>query len=162
MTVVVVAAVVTSTVVDLRTRRIPNAVTLATAISGFALAATGASGLTLGGALAGCGLGLLLMLPGHFIGGTGAGDVKLLAALGAVVGPGSIFSTFLYSAIAGGLIALGFAIARGRLQQTVRGVSRIAVGDAGARQAASAVGTNNRFPYAPAIAAGSLLVILGF
>jgi prepilin peptidase CpaA len=158
----VVVAALASTAIDLRTRRIPNALTFGIAAFGFAMAGTGASDLSFWGAVAGCGLGLALMLPGHVLGGTGAGDVKLVAALGAVLGPGRIVAACLYSAIAGGVIALGYAWARGRLGQTVRGASRIAAGDAGARVHASAAGTNNRFPYAPAIAAGSLLAVLGF
>jgi prepilin peptidase CpaA len=159
---VVLVAALTATIVDVRTRRIPNALTFGIAAFGFAMAGTGASGLSFGSALAGCALGLALMLPGHVYGGTGAGDVKFLAALGAVVGPGRIVATFLYGAIAGGVIAIGFACARGRLGRTIRGASRIAAGDPGARSEASAAGVNNRFPYAPAIAAGSLLAVLGF
>ena len=50
-------------------------------------------------------IGLLLMMPGHVIGATGAGDVKLMAAVGAVVGTGSIVRVFLYTAVAGGVFA---------------------------------------------------------
>jgi prepilin peptidase CpaA len=159
---VVLVAALVSTAIDVRTRRIPNALTFGIAAFGFAMAGSGSSGLSFGGAIAGCLLGLALMVPGHLLGGTGAGDVKLVAALGAVVGPRYILVTFLYSAMAGGVIALGYAWARGRLRQTVRSASRIAVGDEQARSRASAIGTNNRFPYAPAIAMGSLLAVLGF
>jgi prepilin peptidase CpaA len=148
--------------IDLKTRRIPNALTFGSAAFGFAMAGTGASGLSLWSALAGCALGLALMLPGHALGGTGAGDVKLVAALGAIVGPGRIVATFLYSAIAGGILALGYAWMRGRLAPTVRGASRIAVGDEQARLQVRQTTRDNRFPYAPAIAAGSLLAVLGF
>jgi prepilin peptidase CpaA len=158
----VLVAAVASTAIDLRSRRIPNALTFGIAAFGFGMAGTGASDLSFWGAAGGCALGLALMLPGHVLGGTGAGDVKLVAALGAVLGPGRILATFLYSAIAGGVLALGYAWARRRLGQTVHGASRIAAGDAGARARVSAAGANNRFPYAPAIAAGSLLAVLGF
>ena len=64
-------------------------------------------------ALLGLLVGLLLMMPGHVIGATGAGDVKLMAAVGAVVGPDVIFRAFLYSAVAGGVLAIvGRAAAR--------------------------------------------------
>jgi prepilin signal peptidase PulO-like enzyme (type II secretory pathway) len=51
---------------------------------------------------------------------------------------------------------------RGRLAPTVRGASRIAVGDEQARLQVRQTTRDNRFPYAPAIAAGSLLAVLGF
>ena len=47
---------------------------------GLTLAAAHLTGLSMAGALGGFAVGLLLMLPGHLIGATGAGDVKLFAA----------------------------------------------------------------------------------
>ena len=73
---------------------------------GVVYAACGIGGLSLGASLAGLALGLALMLPGHLIGATGAGDVKLFAAAGAFVGPTHIFTAFIYTALAGGAIAI--------------------------------------------------------
>ncbi len=64
-----------------------------------------------GAALLGCLLGLAFMLPGHIFGATGAGDVKLLAAAGALLGPTDTIYAFLYTAIAGGVLALLVAVA---------------------------------------------------
>ena len=77
----------TAAAIDLRSRRVPNTVTLGVAIVGLTLATVHVTGIGIGGALAGLAVGLLLMLPGHVIGATGAGDVKLLAALGTLLGP---------------------------------------------------------------------------
>src|SRR5437588_682214 len=66
-------------------------------------------------------VGLLVMLPGHALGATGAGDVKLMAAIGAIVGPGMAVNAFLFTALTGGLLALGVAVLRGRLAATVAG-----------------------------------------
>ena len=82
--------------VDLWTGRVPNPLTIAIAALGCALAATHASGVTIGGALGGFAVGLALMLPGHVIGATGAGDVKLFAAIGTLLGPSRIGMAFLY------------------------------------------------------------------
>ena len=71
------------------------------------------SGHSIGAALAGLALGFALMLPGHLFGATGAGDVKLFAAMGTLLGPGAIFNAFLYTAIAGGLLALVVAAGGG-------------------------------------------------
>src|SRR5262245_57410260 len=72
--------------IDLRTRRVPNVVTGPLAVVGILLAVSGASGVTVLSSFAGLALGLAIMMPGHVIGATGAGDVKLFAAAGAVIG----------------------------------------------------------------------------
>ena len=69
------------------------------------------SGISVGASLAGMVAGLLLMLPGHALGATGAGDVKLMAAVGAVVGIHVIVNAFLFTALAGGVLAVAVAIA---------------------------------------------------
>ena len=79
---VVAAGVGVGALIDLRTRRIPNALTVTLASTGVACAAVGIGDLSVSASLAGFALGLALMLPGHLIGATGAGDVKLFAAVG--------------------------------------------------------------------------------
>ena len=118
--------------IDLRTRRVPNALTLAIASTGVVLAAAGAGRITLAAAIGGSLVGVLLMLPGHVFAGTGAGDVKLLGAFGTLLGPAGTVQAFLAMAIAGGLIAIAILVHRRRLGET-----------------------DNRFAYAPAIAVGA-------
>jgi prepilin peptidase CpaA len=98
---------------DLRTRQIPNVLTF-----GAAVGAILAHGITDG--LAGIGfsaggwvVGLALFLPLFLLRGMGGGDVKLLAALGAWVGPGQAVWLALWSAVAGGVLAVIVALARG-------------------------------------------------
>ncbi len=158
VTAVAAAAAVTA---DLRTRRIPNVVTLLTAITGLALAATGESGLSLRASLVGLALGLVLMLPGHFLGATGAGDVKLLAAFGAVLGPRRILAAFLYTVIAGGVLAVVVALRGRRLRRTLVSSGRLLVRPSAAADEIKAPDRGNRFAYGPAIAVGSILAALG-
>ena len=113
--------------IDLSTRRVPNPLTLLLASSGVAFAVFGLSDLTLGASLVGLALGLTLMLPGHLFGATGAGDVKLFAAIGALIGPTHIAVAFIYTAIAGGVLAVAVAIQRRRLRQTIGGAARLIV-----------------------------------
>ncbi len=87
-------------IVDTARRKIPNSISLGVTASGVVLAATGASGVTVTSSALGFCLGFLLMLPGHVLGSTGAGDVKLFAAAGAVVGVERIVPAFLMTAIA--------------------------------------------------------------
>lgn len=143
---------------DLQWRRIPNALTGAIALIGLVAAATGTSHLAFGPALLGLIVGLGLMLPAHVLGATGAGDVKLIAAIGALLGPGPIARVVLYTAIAGGLLALTVALRRGRLTATIVGTAGLASGSKAAREGIVAAG-DNRFPYAPAIAIGTLIVL---
>ncbi len=145
--------------IDLRTRRVPNPLTAFLALSGVGFAASGISHLTVAGSVAGLFVGLALMLPGHFLGGTGAGDVKLFAAMGALLGPAPIVGAFLYTAIAGGALAIVVAWHRRRLQRTVGRTARLVTDRVAAAAEIDAPHENNRFPYAPAIAVGSILAV---
>lgn len=152
---------VAATVIDLRTRRVPNGLTALLLLSGVVFAACGISGLSLWASLAGLALGLALMLPGHLIGATGAGDVKLFAAVGALIGPTHIVPAFLYTALAGGVIAIIVALRRGRLPQTIGGTARLVTTAAANVAAIESPLEHNRFAYAPAIAVGAALAALG-
>jgi prepilin peptidase CpaA len=155
------AGVAAAAAIDLRTRRVPNPLTALLALSGVGFAASGIGHLTVAGSLVGLLVGLALMLPGHLIGGTGAGDVKLFAAIGALLGPAPIVGAFLYTAIAGGALAVIVACHRRRLQQTVGRAARLVTNSAAVAAEIEAPLENNRFPYAPAIAVGSILAAIG-
>ena len=154
---VLACGAITATVIDLRTRRIPNALTATLSGLGIAMAATGTNGIGPLGALVGFALGLLLMMPGYLLGATGAGDVKLMAAVGAIVGPALIVSAFLFTAVTGGLLAIAVAAKRGQVAATIEGTGRLVAKSRRARQEISAAPAARRFAYGPAIAIGSLL-----
>jgi prepilin peptidase CpaA len=163
---IVIAAVAgsggASAAFDLRTRRVPNWLTLSITALGIFLAAASLTSRSVAAALGGFAVGLLLMLPGHLFGATGAGDVKLFAAVGSLLGPTGIVVAFLYTAMFGGALALLFAVLRGRLQDTLQGTATLVVtGGANVGQL-ERPSVNNRFAYAPAIALGSLAAALGF
>jgi len=148
--------------IDLRTRRVPNPLTMGLAAIGVLYAAVGIGGLSIGASLAGLALGLALMLPGHLLGATGAGDVKLFAAAGAFVGPAHILTAFMYTALAGGVIAILISLWRRRLRQTVGDTALLIATRGMHAPAIESPLQNNRFAYAPAIAVGTMLVALGF
>jgi prepilin peptidase CpaA len=147
--------------IDVRTRRIPNWLTAATAVAGLLMASAGASGLSVASSMCGVMVGGLLMLPGHTLGATGAGDLKLLAAFGSWLGPASVTTAFVYMAIAGGVFGLVVAVKRGRLRTTVQRTASLVTAPLTTRQEVCAVGPGNAFPYGPAIAVGCLLAVLG-
>lgn len=164
--VVIVAAVAgsggASAAVDLRTRRVPNWLTLGITALGMTLAAAHVTDRTVAGALGGFAVGLLLMLPGHVVGATGAGDVKLFAAVGTLLGPAGIGAAFVYTAIIGGALALTVAIVRGRLQNTLQETATLVVTGGANVARIERPSADNRFAYAPAIALGTLVAALGF
>jgi prepilin peptidase CpaA len=150
-----------ATAIDLRTRRVPNPLTAALTAAGLVFAAMGISGLSVGASIIGFVLGLALMLPGHLFGATGAGDVKLFAAAGSLIGPAPIVTAFFYTALAGGLLALLVAVRRQRLQRTLNGAVQLVATAAANSSAIAGPLENNRFAYAPAIAVGVLIAALG-
>jgi len=105
---------------DLRTRRIPNYLTLGTAVAGLAynFMGQGLPGLTNG--LLGMLLGFFLLILPYLWGGMGAGDVKAMAALGAWLGPQFTLFLFCYMGVAGGLIALGYLVWNGSLWAKIK------------------------------------------
>jgi len=119
----VVAAV--AAVLDLRYRRIPNWLTGGAIVLGLVLhtwLAGPAGALT---AVGGMALGLVLLLPFYTLRLAGsravsAGDVKLLAGLGALVGPAALIPVALYGGVIGGMLSLVVLLQHGRLFGTVR------------------------------------------
>jgi len=107
---------------DVRTRRVPNTLTFGAALAafGWSAAASGLHGLET--SLLGWVTGLLIFLPIFALRGIGGGDVKLLAAIGAWLGPIGAVETALGGAIAGGVLAVGVGIWRGYLREAVRNI----------------------------------------
>jgi len=85
---------------------IPNPASFALLLAGFYLGASKAGFSGLLDPLLGMGFGLSLLFVPYLLGGMGAGDVKALAAMGALLGPSPIFQVFLYSALIGGAVSL--------------------------------------------------------
>ena len=103
--VVLVLIVMTAGIYDLRYRRIPNWLVLVGLVLGFGLNTFlfGLSGLGL--SLKGMGLALLIYFPLYLLRAMGAGDAKLMAAVGAIFGPGNWIMLFMVTAVLGGVAA---------------------------------------------------------
>ena len=111
-----------ATMTDLRTRRIPNLLTFGAAAAAIVFHTLG-GGVT--GTLTAAGgwlAGAALFMPFFLLRGMGAGDVKLLAALGAWLGAGDAFRVAIYTSLAGGVMALAVSAAHGYLRTVVRNV----------------------------------------
>lgn len=158
---------------DLRQRRIPNALVLAgitiALVSHFAaLAVVGRplAGVVWWAPLTGLAAGFVLLLPLYLLRAMGAGDVKLLAMVGAFIGPGAVFSAFVCTLLAGGLLSLAFMLGRGVATQTLSNL-RYLLADWGMRagtgqglRLAPLAGTAARLPYALAISLGTTAALV--
>ena len=144
---------------DVSTRRIPNLLTAALAVAALAIHATmgwsalGISALTLVGVL-------LLGFVAFSFGWLGGGDVKLLAAGAAALGLPDAVPFLIYTAFAGGILALLFAIATGRLRSVIASVVGVLRPFAFKGTVAVAPSSPITLPYAVAIASGAAAVAL--
>ncbi len=104
---------------DLHSRRIPNRLTFGAAACAllYATATAGVAGA--GSSALGWLVALLLFLPFFLLGGMGAGDVKLMAAIGAWLGTGEVVHAVFYAALAGAALALLLMVIKGRARQTL-------------------------------------------
>lgn len=112
---------------DVRSSRVPNILTFPLALSGLGFHTIADSGNGFLFSVGGLGLGLVLLLGFYVYGGMGAGDVKLLAAVGAMVGPQNVFVGFLFTALFGGLYAVALMVWRVGLAKTAERIKVILV-----------------------------------
>ena len=120
--IVIVGIAAVACVIDLRERRIPNWLTLGAALGGLVYQVTvaGTAGLVSG--LAGWTVGVAIFFLPFVLRGLGGGDIKLLGALGAWVGPYDIVWLSLYTGVAGGVFALLVSLAGGYLRQALSNI----------------------------------------
>jgi prepilin peptidase CpaA len=146
VTLLLLAATLSAAIIDVRTRRIPNALTGALAIAAIGSHIPQGLGATLAAiatAIAVFGLGTVAFSLGWF----GGGDVKLLAGCCALVSFPDCLALVAYVLAAGAILALVTAALSGRLVALVR--STLAVATHGAPT------ENGKLPYGVAIAGGS-------
>ena len=145
---------------DLRSRRIPNWLTVGGMLAGLAVRASLGPG-PVGNGILGIALAALLALPFFAMGALGGGDAKLLMAVGAFMGPADLARASLVIAVVGGVVALFEAMRRGVLLPTLAScgsliLSWVTLGRRGGARTA-ATGDRLAVPYGVAIAVGSLL-----
>lgn len=141
---------------DLRSRRIPNWLT----VPGLAIGIVGNT--VLGGwgglktSLLGAAVGLALLLPFVLLRSLGAGDWKLAGALGAFSGPRELVDLLVGSIFVAGLMAVGLVIYKGRVRQTLRNIGHILISLVTFRLPESRVSLDNpealKVPYGVALA----------
>lgn len=158
-TVVLLAVLAVCLYSDIRYRKIYNLVTMPAVIVGmvYHILVGGKNGLIL--SFSGLVAGLALLLIPFLMGGIGAGDVKLLGAIGALKGPFFVLYVGLASAIAGGIIVLFLLFYRGIL---IKVLSNMAWGLAIQKSSFLTKGhlLGGSFPYGIAIVCGTVFTLL--
>ncbi|MDH5537226.1 MAG: A24 family peptidase [Betaproteobacteria bacterium] len=165
------ALLLTATWHDVRSRRIPNAIVFSGAVLGLllhsvlpaggGLVSAVPGGLGLLKSLAGLGIGLAALLPLYFLRAAGAGDAKLMAMVGAFLGPMDALGAVLCTFAAGAVLAVGVAIKAKVFGRMVRNVRLILYGAAAKLAAVDGPAFDARtdaaakLPYALAIALGT-------
>lgn len=160
-----VVVLLVATINDLRSGRIPNWLVFPLMLAGLAVSIYVHGWAGAGNSLRGLALGILLCGVFVYLRALGMGDLKLCAAIGAWIGPRQLVTALILTGLAGGLIALLWAVYRGFWKETVHNSGSLLahLGRCGIQPHPElALGNPNSraMPYAPAIAIGTLLSFL--
>jgi prepilin peptidase CpaA len=150
---------------DARYRRIPNAFVLAALVGGISVNTVANGWVGAWSSVGGCLLGFVLMFMLHVFGAMGAGDVKLFAAIGSIVGASLVVPTFMTVVLTGGVLAVVTMVRGGVVKETLFRVMQIFVGLLpGWEMPRFAVPAErgHTIPYGVAITVGSLISVAIF
>lgn len=159
---IMAVALIGATYTDVRYEKIFNALTVPTAALGIVVNGIGHGAAGVLGSLEGIGIALALLpvcgILGRIIGG---GDIKLLAAVGALQGPQTLLWVLLYTAIAGGVLAIVVALWRRCLGAGIRRLGKALWLRFAADEPVDIATADRkaRLPYAIAIALGSFIAV---
>ncbi len=151
-------------VTDLRSARIPNVLTFGAIASAVVYHLVAPQGSGAAFVLAGLAAGLLVFFPFFALGALGAGDVKLMAALGAWLGWQPTVQVALYGAIAGGVLAIVVSMWHGYLRKALRNIGTLfghwaLVGIKPLPELTLDAGRGLRLPYALPIMVGLVVTL---
>ncbi|SDY03241.1 prepilin peptidase [Nitrosomonas sp. Nm33] len=153
---------------DIRQYRIPNLLVFSGAIIGVllnSLLPQDMGGLGILTSLAGLGVGLVLLLPLYLLRALGAGDIKLMAMVGAFVGPVNMLITTVYILLAGGILAIVVVLLKGKLPKLIDNFKIMLLmclaGSPGMSSLSEKTGLESavKLPYGVAIAAGTFVYL---
>lgn len=154
---------------DIRHYRIPNKLVLPGALCGVllhTLLPQDMGGIGVVASLAGLGVGLVILLPLYLLRAMGAGDIKLMAMTGAFVGPISMLNITLYVLLAGGVLAIGMVLLRGKLTRLLDNLKIMLLMRLTGSSTANLPTTDTlhqsaaKLPYGVAITAGTLVYLI--
>lgn len=143
---------------DVATRRIPNWLICVSLLGALTFSASVASSLEFTASLSGALTGLLVLFPFYLLRVLGAGDVKLLAAVGALLGPIPVLGTAVLTLATGGVLSIVAALGSHSLPRVLTNLRLMLFVFAAGKSSGMSVrdiNTTGRLPYAVAIASGT-------
>jgi prepilin peptidase CpaA len=162
-----VLVVITAAIFDLRWRRVPNWLTVSGVLLGLGLNTILLRSEGLWSSLEGLGLALLIYVPLYLLRGMGGGDVKLMAAVGAIAGPGNWLRIFFFTLIFGAVVAIILIFGKRRVRRTFQniGLIRLSLGSGRAPYAKNPEldvreEKGLRLPHAVTIACGAIAFLV--
>lgn len=117
--------VVVAALFDIKSRRIPNKLVFGGAIAAILYHTISPYGIGFVSSIGGLAVGLLALLPLYMIRAMGAGDVKLMAMVGAFLGPMSAVGAIVTTLIAGGVLAVATAMRNRSAQRMLNNVRAV-------------------------------------
>lgn len=155
-TALLILIIIWAAFVDFRYHRIPNRLTFGALALGLLLHYFFLPSTELLTGLKGASLGLLVLLPFYLTGGMGAGDIKLMAAIGCFMGPNATLMAACFSLVAGGCVAFYMILRSGELASIYqRYMAIIATRTLISAEAGSVA--RRRFPFSLSIAIGTIV-----
>jgi prepilin peptidase CpaA len=146
---------------DWRYRRIPNWLTVPGLLAGIAVNTLSAGWTGAKISLLGAGFGLLLLLPFVLVRALGAGDWKLIGALGACLGTRGLIAVLIGSVFIAGVMAIALIVYKGRLRESLRNIGHMLGAFATLRLPGREVSLDNpdavKIPFGVAVAVTVLL-----
>jgi len=156
--------VTAAAITDLASRRIPNRLLLCGLAAALVLhAISPAPGQALLAGFGGFLTGFLMFLPFYLVRGMAAGDVKMMATIGAFTGPAVALQIGIVAWCAGGVMAIAVIVFRGRLRLALNNLWQMLRALLLRLPLASTAGQTSAgsIPYGVAIAAGTIYVLVG-
>ncbi len=157
-TILLLLVIVVAAYTDIRRHRIPNWLSLGALGMGLLLSYLYLPDSHLHEGLKGAGVGLAMLLPLYLLGGMGAGDVKLMAAIGSFVGPEVVLISVGFALITGGVIATLIVLRNGEFSHLYRRYL-VMISARTLMPAEEGSIAKRRFPYALSIAIGTLIAL---
>ena len=158
-----IALLVICVITDLRERKIYNKVLLPFLIIALIVQVVSGGLIGLGHSLAGTAVGFSILLIPYLLGGMGAGDVKLLAVIGALKGTVFVLTAAVYMALAGGILALFVLFFRKGAFDRIRQIAMFFGGLRSGMKLPMALdkeALNATYPYGVAIAIGAVAAVV--